>query len=164
MSNFIMSLLPHKGEEHSTMKSERTLSIIKPDALAKNVIGEIYKRFENGGLSIVAAKVIRFNKEQAEQFYAIHKERPFFDSLIRFMCSGPVMVQVLEGKNAILCNRDLMGATNPEEAEQGTIRADYAESIEANAVHGSDSIDTAKQEISFFFKDEDIHSRLLNSY
>jgi len=141
------------------MSIERTLSIVKPDAISKNVIGEIYKRFESAGLSIVAAKMIHLDTEQAEQFYEIHRERPFFDALVGFMCSGPVMVQVLEGENAILRNRELMGATNPEEAEQGTIRADYAESIEANAVHGSDSEDTAKQEIKFFFKDEDIHSR-----
>jgi nucleoside-diphosphate kinase len=141
------------------MSIERTLSIIKPDAIAKNVIGEIYKRFESAGLSIVAAKMIHMSQEQAEQFYAVHKERPFYDSLVEFMCSGPVMVQVLEGENAIACNREIMGATNPAEAAKGTIRADFAESIEANAVHGSDSADTAKQEVTFFFKEEDIHSR-----
>lgn len=141
------------------MSIERTLSIIKPDAIVKNVIGEIYKRFESAGLSIVAAKMIHMNQEQAQQFYAVHKERPFYDSLVEFMCSGPVMVQVLEGENAIVRNREIMGATNPAEAAKGTIRADFAESIEANAVHGSDSADTAKQEVTFFFKEEDIHSR-----
>ena len=131
--------------------TERTLSIIKPDAVAKNVIGEIYSRFEKAGLKIVGARMMHLSREQAEGFYAVHKERPFFNDLVEFMISGPVMVQVLEGDNAIAKNRDLMGATNPKEAEPGTIRADFAESIDANAVHGSDAPETAKNEIDFFF-------------
>lgn len=130
---------------------ERTLSIIKPDAVAKNVIGQIYSRFEENGLRVVAARMMQLSKEQAEGFYDVHRERPFFNDLVKFMTTGPVMVQVLEGENAILKNRELMGATNPEEAAAGTIRADFADSIEANAVHGSDAADTAAVEIKFFF-------------
>ncbi len=130
---------------------ERTLSIIKPDGVEKNVIGEIYKRFEDSGLTIVEAKMLRLTRDQAEGFYAVHKERPFFNDLVDYMISGPVMVQVLEGENAIDKNRELMGATNPAEADEGTIRKDFATSIEKNTVHGSDGPDTAKEEISFFF-------------
>lgn len=133
------------------MAAERTLSIIKPDAVAKNVIGEIYRRFENADLRIVGARMVHLSREDAEKFYAVHSERPFFNALVEFMISGPVMVQVLEGENAIAKNRDLMGATNPKEAEAGTIRGDFAESIDANAVHGSDGEDTAAAEIEFFF-------------
>lgn len=139
------------------MANERTLSIIKPDAVERNIIGEIYTRFEKAGLRIVAAKRVRLTKKQAEQFYEIHKGRPFFQDLVKFMTLGPVMVQVLEGEDAIKKNRDIMGATNPKEAAPGTIRADFAKSIEANVVHGSDSAETAKQEITFFFKPEEIH-------
>ena len=131
--------------------TERTLSIIKPDAVAKNVIGEIYSRFEKAGLKIVAARMAQLSRDEAESFYAVHKERPFFNDLVGFMISGPVMIQVLEGDNAIATNRDLMGATNPKDAAAGTIRADFADSIDANAVHGSDGPDTAKAEIDFFF-------------
>ncbi len=141
------------------MATERTLSIIKPDAVAKNVIGKIYSRFESNGLKIVAAKMQQLSKEQAEGFYAEHKERPFFNDLVAFMTSGPVVVQVLEGDNAIALNRDLMGATNPKEAAEGTIRADFAESIDANAVHGSDSPQSAAREVAYFFSDEEICSR-----
>ena len=130
---------------------ERTLSIIKPDGVEKNVIGEIYKRFEDSGLTIIEAKMLHLTREQAEGFYAMHKERPFFNDLVDYMISGPVMVQVLEGENAIERNRELMGATNPAEADEGTIRKDFATSIEKNTVHGSDGPDTAKEEISFFF-------------
>jgi len=130
---------------------ERTLSIIKPDAVAKNVIGKIYSRFEKAGLKIVAAKMQHLSREQAEGFYDVHRERPFFNDLVEFMTSGPVMIQALEGDNAIAMNRELMGATNPAEADAGTIRADFASSIEANAVHGSDGPDTAKAEIAYFF-------------
>jgi nucleoside-diphosphate kinase len=130
---------------------ERTLSIIKPDGVEKNVIGEIYKRFEDSGLTIVEAKMLLLTREQAEGFYAVHKERPFFNDLVDYMISGAVMVQVLEGENAIEKNRELMGATNPAEADEGTIRKDFATSIEKNTVHGSDGPDTAKEEISFFF-------------
>ena len=133
------------------MSVERTLSIIKPDAVAKNVIGEIYSRFEKAGLKIVKAKMVHLSREKAEGFYAVHRERPFFNDLVAFMISGPVMIQALEGENAIALNRQLMGATNPAEAEPGTIRADFAESIDANAVHGSDGPDTAKAEIAYFF-------------
>jgi len=133
------------------MAIEQTLSIIKPDAVAKNVIGEIYSRFEKSGLKIVNAVMIDLGKEEAEGFYEIHKDRPFFNDLVSFMTSGPVMITVLEGENAVLKNRELMGATNPKEAEQGTIRADFAESIDANAVHGSDSLENAKIEIDYFF-------------
>lgn len=135
------------------MAIERTISIIKPDAVAKNVIGQIYSRFENAGLQIIAARMIHLSQEQAEGFYAVHKERPFFGDLVSFMTSGPVMVQVLEGEDAVAKNRDLMGATNPKEAEAGTIRADFAESIDENAVHGSDSLKNAEIEINFFFAD-----------
>ena len=130
---------------------ERTLSIIKPDGVEKNVIGEIYKRFEDSGLTIVEAKMLHLTRDQAEGFYAVHKERPFFNDLVDYMISGPVMVQVLEGENAIERNRELMGATNPAEADEGTIRKDFATSIEKNTVHGSDGPDIAKEEISFFF-------------
>ena len=130
---------------------EKTLSIIKPDAVAKNVIGKIYSRFEDAGLEIVAAKMVQLTQEQAEGFYAVHKERPFFGELVKFMISGPVMIQVLSGENAVAKNRELMGATNPAEADAGTIRADFADSIDANAVHGSDSLENAKIEIDFFF-------------
>ncbi|MEQ6884839.1 nucleoside-diphosphate kinase [Salicola sp. Rm-C-2C1-2] len=143
------------------MAIERTLSIIKPDALSRNVIGEIESRFENAGLQIVAARMIHMTQEQAEGFYAEHRERSFFPDLVGFMTSGPVMVQVLEGENAIALNRDLMGATNPKEAEAGTIRADYAETIDANAVHGSDSPETAEREIAYFFNDSEICPRTL---
>ncbi|MDX1460498.1 MAG: nucleoside-diphosphate kinase [Xanthomonadales bacterium] len=136
------------------MPVERTLSIIKPDAVRKNVIGEIYSRFEKAGLRIVEARMERLSREQAEGFYAVHRERPFFNDLVAFMTSGPVMIQALEGENAIALNRELMGATNPKEAEPGTIRADFAESIDANAVHGSDGPDTARAEIAFFFGEE----------
>ncbi len=136
------------------MAVERTFSIVKPDAVAKNVIGEIYSRFEKAGLQIIAAKMIHLTREQAEGFYAVHKERPFFNDLVSFMISGPVMVQCLEGENAIALNRELMGATNPAEAEAGTIRADFADSIDANAVHGSDAPETAAEEIAYFFGDD----------
>jgi len=138
---------------------ERTLSIIKPDAVAKDVIGEIYSRFEQAGLKIIAARMKQLSKAQAEEFYAVHKARPFFSALVNFMTSGPVMIQVLEGENAISRNRELMGATNPAEAAPGTIRADFAESIDANAVHGSDAAETARVEIACFFGPEDICSR-----
>lgn len=133
------------------MTAERTLSIIKPDAVAKNVIGEIISRFEKAGLKVVEAKMVQLSREDAEGFYAVHKERPFFNDLVEFMISGPVFVQVLEGENAIAKNRELMGATNPKEAAPGTIRADFAESIDANAVHGSDAPETAAVEIEYFF-------------
>ena len=133
------------------MAMERTLSIVKPDAVAKNVIGEIYSRFEKSGLSIIAARMLRLSREDAEGFYQIHRGRPFFNDLVNFMISGPVMVQVLEGVNAVAKNRDLMGATDPRKAAPGTIRADFAASIEANAVHGSDAAETAALEIGFFF-------------
>ena len=141
------------------MALERTLSIVKPDAVAKNVIGEIYSRFEKAGLKIVAAKMTQLSKQEAEGFYAVHRERPFFSALVNFMSSGPVMIQVLEGENAILKNRDLMGATDPKKAAPGTIRADFADSIDANAVHGSDAPETAKVEVSFFFPGMDVYSR-----
>ncbi len=133
------------------MAIERTLSIIKPDAVAKNVIGEIIGRFEKAGLKIVAAKMLHLSREQAEGFYAVHKQRPFFNDLVEFMISGPVVVQVLEGEGAIVRNRELMGATNPQEAAAGTIRADFAETVDENAVHGSDAPETAKVEIDYFF-------------
>lgn len=141
------------------MPVERTLSIIKPDAVAKNIIGEIQRRFEQGGLKIVASRMMHLTRKQAEDFYAVHKERPFYDDLCAYMSSGPVVVQVLEGEDAIRKNRDIMGATNPKDAEPGTIRADFAESIEANAVHGSDAPETAETEIAFFFDADDIHGR-----
>jgi len=142
------------------MAKERTCSIIKPDAVAKNVIGEIYSRFEKAGLQIVAAKMLHLSKEQAEGFYAVHKERPFFNDLVTFMTSGPVFVQVLEGENAIKKNREVMGATNPQEAAPGTIRADFADSIDANAVHGSDAPETAAVEIAHFFSEGEICPRV----
>lgn len=138
------------------MTTERTLSIIKPDAVSKNVIGEIISRFEKGGLRVAAAKMMHLSKKQAEEFYAVHKERPFFSALVNFMSSGPVLVQVLEGNNAIAMNRQIMGATNPKDAAAGTVRADFADSIDHNAVHGSDAPETAAQEIAFFFKPEEI--------
>jgi nucleoside-diphosphate kinase len=141
------------------MAIERTLSIIKPDAVAKNVIGQIYTRFENAGLKIIAARMIHLSRAEAEGFYAVHRERPFFKDLVDFMVSGPVIVQALEGENAILKHRDLMGATDPKKAEKGTIRADFADSIDANAVHGSDAAETAKVEISYFFPALNIYSR-----
>ena len=141
------------------MTIERTFSIVKPDAVAKNVIGEIYSRFEKGGLRIVASKMLHLSRAQAEGFYAVHKERPFYKDLVNFMISGPVMVQVLEGEGAIAKNRELMGATDPKKADKGTIRADFAASIDANAVHGSDAVDTAKVEIAYFFPALNIYSR-----
>ena len=141
------------------MSLERTLSIIKPDAVAKNVIGQIYARFEGGGLRIVAARMAQLSRAEAEAFYAVHKARPFFNDLVAFMISGPVMIQVLEGTNAIAKNRELMGATDPQRADKGTIRADFADSIDANAVHGSDAPETAAVEIAFFFPAMAIHSR-----
>lgn len=138
---------------------QRTFSIIKPDAVAKNVIGEIYTRFERAGLKIVASRMMHLSREQAEGFYAVHRERPFFKDLVEFMISGPVMLQVLEGEDAIARNRALMGATDPRQAAPGTIRADFAASIDANAVHGSDGEETAAQEIGFFFSDDEIYSR-----
>jgi nucleoside-diphosphate kinase len=141
------------------MAVERTLSIIKPDAVAKNVIGEIYSRFEKNGLRIVAARMRQLSRAEAEAFYGVHRARPFFKDLVDFMVSGPIMVQVLEGENAIAKNRDLMGATDPKKAAQGTIRADFADSIDANAVHGSDSTQTAAVEVGFFFPELEIHSR-----
>lgn len=141
------------------MAIERTFSIVKPDAVAKNVIGEIYSRFEKAGLKVVASKMLHLSQEKAEGFYAEHSERPFFGALVEFMTSGPVMVQVLEGENAVLTNRDLMGATNPKEAAEGTIRRDFAESIDANAVHGSDALESAAREIAYFFEESEICSR-----
>jgi len=141
------------------MAVERTLSIIKPDAVAKNVIGEIYSRFERAGLRIVAAKMTWLARPDAEGFYAVHRGRPFFDDLVEFMISGPVMIQVLEGENAIAKNRDLMGATDPKKAAKGTIRADFADSIDANAVHGSDGPDTARTEIAYFFQPSEVLPR-----
>lgn len=140
------------------MAIEKTFSIIKPDAVAKNVIGQIYSRFESNGLKIIAARMVHLSRTQAEQFYAVHRERPFFNDLVEFMISGPVMVQVLEGEDAIRKNRDLMGATDPQKAEKGTIRADFADSIDANAVHGSDSPETAVVEIASFFPSLEIYS------
>ena len=141
------------------MAIERTLSIIKPDAVAKNVIGQIYVRFEGAGLRIIAAKMAHLSRGEAEAFYAVHKARPFFNDLVNFMISGPVMIQVLEGEGAIAKNRDLMGATDPKKAAKGTIRADFAESIDANAVHGSDAAETAAVEVAFFFPGMSIYSR-----
>ena len=141
------------------MTTERTLSIIKPDAVAKNVIGQIYARFEAAGLKVVAARMAHLSRREAEAFYAVHKERPFFKDLVDFMISGPVMIQALEGDNAILKNRDLMGATDPKKAAAGTIRADFADSIDANAVPGSDAIETAAAEVAFFFPGLNIYSR-----
>ena len=141
------------------MALERTLSIVKPDAVAKNVIGQIYTRFENAGLKVVAAKYKQLSRREAEGFYAVHKERPFFNALVEFMVSGPVMIQVLEGENAVLKNRELMGATNPKDAAPGTIRADFAQSIDANAVHGSDSMENAAIEIAYFFSTTELCPR-----
>jgi|TARA_B110000305_G_scaffold72665_1_gene81517 nucleoside-diphosphate kinase len=141
------------------MAIEHTLSIIKPDAVTKNVIGEIYSRFEKAGLKIIASKMQNLSKDKAGGFYAEHKERPFYSDLVDFMTSGPVVIQVLEGDDAIIIHRDLMGATNPKEAESGTIRADFADSIDANAVHGSDSTASAQREIAYFFSDDEIFSR-----
>ena len=141
------------------MAIQRTLSIIKPDAVAKNVIGQIYARFEQAGLKIIASKIAHLSKNEAEQFYAVHKDRPFFKDLVGFMISGPVMIQVLEGENAILKNRELMGATDPKKADKGTIRADFADSIDANAVHGSDAPETATVEVAFFFPGMNVYSR-----
>ena len=141
------------------MALERTLSIIKPDAVSKNVVGEIYSRFEKAGLKVVAAKMKHLSKQEAEGFYAVHRERPFFNALVNFMISGPVVIQALEGDNAVLKHRDLMGATNPKDAAPGTIRADFADSIDANAVHGSDSLENAAIEIAYFFPSTDVYSR-----
>ena len=141
------------------MAIERTLSIIKPDAVAKNVIGQIYSRFENAGLKIIASRMMHLSRSEAEGFYAVHRERPFFKDLVDFMISGPVVVQALEGDNAIALHRDLLGATDPKKAEKGTIRADFADSIDANAVHGSDGVDTAKVEIAYFFPALHVYSR-----
>ena len=141
------------------MALERTLSIIKPDAVAKNVIGEIYSRFEKAGLKVAAARMKHLSRQEAEGFYAVHRERPFFSSLVNFMSSGPVMIQVLEGEGAVLKHRELMGATNPKEAAAGTIRADFADSIDANAVHGSDAVETAAVEIAYFFPSTDVYTR-----
>ena len=141
------------------MAIQRTLSIIKPDAVAKNVIGQIYARFEQAGLKIIASKMAHLSKNEAEQFYAVHKDRPFFKDLVGFMISGPVMIQVLEGENAILKNRELMGATDPKKADKGSIRADFADSIDANSVHGSDAPETAAVEVAFFFPGMNVYSR-----
>jgi len=145
--------------EYSIVAIERTISIIKPDAVGKDVIGEIYSRFEKGGLKIVAAKMKHLSKADAEGFYSVHKERPFFGDLVEFMTSGPVMIQVLEGENAVSKNRELMGATNPSEADAGTIRADFAQSIDENAVHGSDSLENAQIETDYFFSADEICPR-----
>jgi nucleoside-diphosphate kinase len=141
------------------MAIERTLSIIKPDAVAKNVIGKIVSRFEAAGLKVIAAKLVHLSRNEAEQFYGVHKERPFFKDLVEFMISGPVFVQALEGENAIAKNRDLMGATDPKKAAAGTIRADFADSIDANAVHGSDAAETAANEVAFFFAGLNVYAR-----
>jgi nucleoside-diphosphate kinase len=141
------------------MAVERTLSIVKPDAVARNLIGDIYNRFERAGLRIIAAKMLQLNQQQAEGFYAVHKERPFFRDLVKFMTSGPIMVQVLEGENAILKHREIMGATDPKKAAPGTIRADLASNVEENAVHGSDGPETAQTEIAYFFRNGDICKR-----
>ena len=148
-----------QNSKEVVMSLERTFSIIKPDAVSKNLIGEIYTRFEKTGFRIVAAKMLHLTKEQAEGFYAEHKERPFFAGLVDFMTSGPIMVQVLEGDNAVLAHRELMGATNPAEATAGTLRADFAESIDRNAVHGSDAQESAAREIAYFFTEQELHSR-----
>ena len=141
------------------MSIERTFSIVKPDAVRRNLIGKIYDRFETGGLRIIASRMMQLTRAQAQEFYAVHRERPFYDDLVEYMISGPVVVQVLEGENAIARNREIMGATNPADAAPGTIRADFAESVEANAVHGSDAPETARQEIGFFFEESDLCSR-----
>lgn len=150
---------PKSQVQEKLMTIERTLSIIKPDAVAKNIIGQIYARFEAAGLKVIAAKMAYLSRREAEAFYAVHKARPFFKDLVDFMTSGPVMIQVLEGDNAILRNRDLMGATDPKKAAAGSIRADFADSIDANAVHGSDAVETAAVEISFFFPGMNLYSR-----
>ncbi|MGH8286614.1 MAG: nucleoside-diphosphate kinase [Steroidobacteraceae bacterium] len=141
------------------MALERTLSIVKPDGVTRNLVGEVYRRFEQSGLKIIAARMLRLSQAEAEGFYAVHRERPFFKDLVRYMTSGPIMVQVLEAENAIAKNRDIMGATDPEKAAPGTIRADLAQSIEANTVHGSDASDAAVREIAYFFRETEIHSR-----
>jgi len=141
------------------MATERTFSIIKPDAVAKNVIGEIYTRFEKAGLKVIASRMVHLSRKDAEGFYAVHKARPFFKDLVDFMISGPVVLSVLEGENAILKNRELMGATDPKKADKGTIRADFAQSIDANAVHGSDAPETARGEIAYFFPEHQVYSR-----
>ena len=141
------------------MALERTLSIVKPDGVRGNLIGEVYRRFEKAGLSIVAARMLRLSQPEAERFYAVHRERPFFKDLVRYMTSGPIIVQVLEGEDAIARNRDIMGATDPKKAAPGTIRADLATSIEQNVVHGSDAPDSAAREIAFFFKSSELHPR-----
>jgi nucleoside-diphosphate kinase len=155
----VLRTLKSSKPGHDLMAVERTFSIVKPDAVAKNVIGKIYSRFESNGLQVVASKMLRLSEEVAGGFYAEHSERPFFPALIEFMTSGPVVVQVLEGENAISKNRELMGATNPQEADAGTIRADFAESIDANAVHGSDSPESAAREIAYFFDADEICAR-----
>ena len=157
--NFRLSNRNPTRNPDNHMAIERTFSIVKPDAVGKNLIGKIYQRFEDAGLTIVAAKMLHLSRDQAEQFYAVHKQRPFYNDLVAFMTSGPVMVQVLEGENAIAKNREVMGATNPADAAAGTIRADFAAGVEQNAVHGSDAAETAAQEIAFFFDDAQIHSR-----
>lgn len=139
--------------------SERTLSIIKPDGVARGLIGEIYKRFQDSGLQVIGARMLRLDEQQARDFYRVHRERPFYDDLVAYMTSGPIMVQVLEGENAIQRNRDLMGATNPAHAEAGTVRADFGESVERNVVHGSDGAATAREEIGFFFRNGELHTR-----
>lgn len=141
------------------MANERTLSIIKPDGVGKNIIGEIYRRFEAAGLKIIAAKMKQLNKQEAEGFYAVHRERPFFNDLVAFMISGPVMIQALEGEGAIAKNRELMGATNPQDAAAGTIRADFAKTVDENVVHGSDAVDAARDEIDYFFSQDEICTR-----
>ncbi|RZO21877.1 MAG: nucleoside-diphosphate kinase [Candidatus Thioglobus sp.] len=141
------------------MAIERTFSIVKPDAVRRDLIGKIYDRFETGGLRVIASRMIQLTRSQAQDFYAVHRERPFYNDLVDYMTSGPVVVQVLEGESAITRNREIMGATNPADAAPGTIRADFAESVEANAVHGSDAPETAREEISFFFEDSDICPR-----
>jgi len=154
-----MAKKPQHPTQGNHMAIERTLSIIKPDAVAKNVIGQIYARFEAAGLKIAAARMTHLSRAEAEQFYSVHKERPFFKDLVDFMISGPVMVQVLEGENAVLKNRELMGATDPKKADAGTIRADFADSIDANAVHGSDAAETAAVEVAFFFPGLNVYAR-----
>src|SRR3954451_16328355 len=139
------------------MAVERTVSIVKPDGVSRNLIGEVYRRFEKAGLSIIAARMVHLSQREAEGFYAVHRERPFFKDLVKFMVSGPVMVQVLEGENAVAKNRELMGATDPKKADKGSIRADFADSIDANAVHGSDSAENARTEIAFFFPSCEIY-------
>jgi nucleoside-diphosphate kinase len=154
-----MNYLQNNPHPEKSMALERTLSIIKPDAVAKNVIGQIYSRFESAGLKVIAARMTQLSRAQAEGFYAVHRARPFFNDLVTFMISGPVMVQVLEGEGAIAKNRELMGATDPKKADKGTIRADFADSIDANAVHGSDAAETAREEIAYFFPALDVLSR-----